>query len=885
MSLFDYLRAFFSSLLHRASLDAEIDAELRDHILSHADDLERSGLPRLEAERQAHIAFGSSAKAKEQCREQLPTFWLETLWSDIRFGLRMLRKSPGFTAVAILTLALGIGANTAIFSYIDAWLIKPLPYPQADRLMVFESHDKKTGATVHYLTSTASFLDFQKQDSSFVQAALWAGWAFNLTGDGTPALVDGARVSWNYFDALGTKPLVGRTFTPDEDRAGTAHVALLSEGLWQGRYGGDPKIVGRTITIEDEPYTVVGVIPGTFQFPLRGIANIWTPLALTDEERADRGNSFLSAFGRLKPGVTREQAEAESTMIFSRLEKQFPQTNTNLTLLIGSMAEQVAQEEGTPALLICFAIVGLVLLIACANVANLMLARAIGRAKEMGIRGALGATPARLIQQLLTESLLLFLVGGACGVLFGLFGVRWIESQVPPHVRGYIVNFGHVDLDLTTLAFTLGIVVLCGIAFGLAPAFENSRLDLNRTLKEESGQTSGAQRGLSLRRAFVTAEIALAVVVLISTTLLVKSFLISVRSSPGYNPANLMLAQVALPKTRYAQEPEQRNFGEAVLGRLRALPQAEAVGAASSVPFGGFGASAEVEAADKPAPPLGERRGAQYTAVSNDYFSGMQIQLVKGRVFDSGDAPGRAPSAIINETMAKELWPNEDPVGRQLRFGDQHTICTIVGVVRDIKMYYLRERPQRQMYVPLAQFPSATFGFVVRTHTDPTTMATAIRDAIWSVDRNQPISSVELLDNIISIMNAGERLVSRLMVFFGVLAMFLAAIGIYGVMSNLVSQRTHEIGIRTALGASPGQVLRMVLRQGFLLASIGIIIGVICAFGVGPTLASQLYQVPPNDPLTFFAVPLLFVMVAVAACWIPARRAAKVDPMIALRYE
>jgi putative ABC transport system permease protein len=655
--------------------------------------------------------------------------------------------------------------------------------------------------------------------------------------------------------------------------------------LWQGRYGGHPKIIGRTITIEGEPFTVVGVMRGTFQFPLRGIANIWTPLALTDEQRADRGNSFLSAFGRLKPGVTREQAEAESAMIFSRLEKQFPQTNTNLTLLIGSMAEQVARNEGAPALFICFAIVALVLLIACVNVANLMLARAVGRAKEMGVRGALGATRSRLVQQLLTESLLLFLLGGACGVLFGLFGVRWIESQIPPHVRGYIVNFGHVDLDLTTLSFTLALVVLCGIAFGLAPAFQNSRLDLHRTLKEESGQASGAQRGLSLRRAFVAAEIALAVVVLISATLLVKSFLISIRSSPGYNPANLLLAQVALPKTRYAQESQQRNFGEAVLGRLRTLPHADGVGVASSVPFGGFGAWAEVEAADKPAPPPGERRGAQYTAVSYDYFSSMQIQLVKGRVFDSGDAQGNAPSAIINETMAKELWPNEDPVGRQLRFGDAHTVCTIVGIVRDIKMYYLRERPQRQMYVPLAQFPSATFGFVVRTQADPATTATAIRDAIWDVDRNQPISSVEPLDNIISIMNAGERLVSRLMVFFGVLAMFLAAIGIYGVMSNLVSQRTHEIGIRTALGATPAQVLRMVLRQGFSLALLGVAIGLICAIGAARALTSELYQVPPNDPVTFIAVPILFVIVALAACWIPARRAAKVDPVIALRYE
>jgi putative ABC transport system permease protein len=375
------------------------------------------------------------------------------------------------------------------------------------------------------------------------------------------------------------------------------------------------------------------------------------------------------------------------------------------------------------------------------------------------------------------------------------------------------------------------------------------------------------------------------VVVLIATTLLVKSFIISVRSSPGYNPANVMVAQLALPKTKYAQESRLRNFGEDVLARLHALPQVVSVGAASSVPFGGFGGWAEIEAAEKPVPQPGEKLGARFTVVSTDYFSAMQIGLVKGRVFNSSDAQGNSPSAIINETLAREFWRNQDPIGQQLRFGEQHTLCTIVGVVRDIKMYQLRPRPERQMYVPLAQFPSATLGFVVRTAGNATTMATAIRDTIWLVDRDQPISSVEPLETLMAIVDAGNRVLTKLMVFFAALAMFLGVIGIYGVMSDLVSHRTHEIGIRRALGASPPQVMGLVIGQGLKLASIGVAVGVLCALGATRSLATMLYQVTPNDPLTFVAVPIVFAVVAAGACCVPARRAMRVDPMVALRYE
>ncbi|HEV2224339.1 MAG TPA: ABC transporter permease [Candidatus Acidoferrales bacterium] len=810
---------------------------------------------------------------------------MKRLMQDVRYGLRVLRKSPAFAAIAVLTLALGIGANTAIFSFVDAWIIKPIPYPQADRLVVLLSHDKKKGWTSNGVSSTADFLDFQKQNISFEQTAAWTSWDFNLTGDGPPALVDGGRVSWNFFDTLGVRPLLGRTFTASDDAAGAPHVAILSEGLWKSRYAQNPKIIGRSINIGDEAYTVVGVMPGRFQFSLLGICNIWTPLALTDKERSDRNRGWFSAFGRLKPGVTQQQAAAETTAIFARLEKQYPQTNTNITGLLSSMAYEIGQNQGNQQVTLCFWIVGLILLIACTNVANLMLARATQRTKEMAVRGALGATRGRLVRQLLTESLLLFLFGGLAGVLFGAWGMSWIESMIPGHIRGYLVNYGEVNLDWMTLTFTLGIALLCGVVFGLAPAFESSGIDLNRALKEASGQASKSGRGARMRRIFVAGEIALAVVVLISTTLLVKSFIISVRSSPGFNPANAMTAQVALPKTKYTSDALTRNFSDAVLARIRALPGVTSAGVASAIPFGGFGQTYTVEAVGKPAPQPGEELGARWTAVSPDYFAAMQMGLLKGRAFTSGDGPGNANVAVIDQTLARQFWSKEDPVGQKLTFGPQHLVCTIVGVVNDVKMYNLRGRPERQMYVPLAQFPSPTLGFVARTAESSPAIATAIRDAIWAVDDQQPVSSVEQLTTLMAIQDSGNRVMMKLMVFFGALALFLGAIGIYGVMAHTVAQRTHEIGIRMALGANPAQVMGMVVRQAMTLTLIGIAIGVAGAFAVTRSLSFMLYEVTTTDASTFVGVAVLFTLVAIAACYVPARRAMRVDPMVALRYE
>lgn len=883
------IKMFRASLSRIAGLfgkqrrDGELAAEIESNLALHVDENIRAGMTPAEARRQALIKFGGVESAKENYRERRGIPFLETVLQDIRFALRMLRKSPGFAIVAVLTLALGIGANTAIFSFIDAWVIQPLPYPRPERLIVLQSHNLKKGWTSDSVTSTADFLDFQKATTSFSQIAAWASWDFNLTGNGPPALVEGARVSGNFFDTLGVRAMLGRTFTPDEDRPGAPRVAIISEGLWRGRYASDPRIIGRRIQISGESYAIVGVMGAKFQFPLLGISNIWTPIALTEQERADRNRAWFLSFGRLKGGVSQAAAAAETSEIFTRLAGEYPKTDTDQTMILSSMIERIATEEGVPQVMICLAVVALILLIACANVANLMLSRATQRTREMAVRGALGATRGRLVSQLLTESLLLFLFGGLGGILCGALCISWIESQIPGHIRGYLVNYGQVSLNVTTLCFTLAVALVCGLIFGLAPAFEVSGLDLNRTLKEAAGRaTSGSSRS---RKIFVAGEIAMACVVLVCTTLLTRSFVNELRTDPGFNPNRLMTAQLALPETKYSSDAMARNFSDAALARVRALPGVTSAGVASAIPFGGFGRTEEVEAVGKPAPQPGEILGARWTAVSSTYFSTMQMRLLKGRGFTSADGPGTGNVAVIDETFARQFWPGEDPVGHKLSFGPDHIVCTIVGIVNDVKMYQLRGRPERQMYVPLAQFPSHTFGFVARTAGNPAAVGDAIRDAIWSIDADQPVSSVESLQTLISVQHAGNSVLTKLMVFFGVLALFLCAIGIYGVMAHAVAQRTREIGIRAALGAQRRDLMALVLGQGAKLMLTGVVVGIIATLGLAQFLREFLFGVGPTDPVTFVGVTVLLALVALAACYIPARRAMRVDPVSALRCE
>jgi putative ABC transport system permease protein len=875
------------SLFHRKRMDSELSDEIREHIDLRTQELLAKGIAPNEVRYAALREFGGITKTEQECREMRKVNWLQDFLQDIRYGMRNLRNNPGFAAIAVITLALGIGANSSLFSYVNAWVIKPLPFSDGDRLVALHSYDKKQGSTNDYVSSTGDFVDIQEQNKVFDHLVAWTQWIFDVTSDGQPERIDGGLVSWDYFEALGAQPILGRGFVQAEGQPGANHVVMISSGLWKSRFAQDPRMVGRNITMDGEQYEIVGVMPASFQFSLMGTSNLWAPLAIAPKDRNDRHTSWFRAFGKLKPGITIERAGADVAGISDHLEKLYPDTNTNQTNLLTTMAYDIGQNEGTQQVMICFALVGFILLIACANVANLMLARATQRAKEIALRSAIGASRGRLIRQLLTESLLLFLFGGIGGVFCGAWGLRWIDSVIPASVRGYLVNYGKVTLDFTTLLYTLSIALVCGLLFGLAPAFENSRIDLNRTLKEASAQSSGTKHGMRLRRIFVAAETALAVVVLVCTALLAESFTHMVHGRIGFNPQNAMVASVQVPKTRYASESEMQNFYSRVLDRIRAVPGVRAAAASTSVPFGESNTTVEIRIAGKPAAAPGETLGAQFSSVTPDYFSTMEIPLMRGRPFSEADASGSVPSVIINETLARQQFSDRDPIGQKIGIGaqDHVCVCTVVGVVGDVKQNQLNERPRRELYIPFAQSPGPYMSIVMRSAAVAGAPGNTIRDAVWAIDKTQPVSRVRLYADLIDERNAANKVLIELVAFFGFLAMFLGGIGIYGVVSQSVTQRFHEIGIRMALGGRPWQVMRMVVEGGLRLALIGVFVGLLASVAVSRILESLLYQVKTTDPLTFAGVAIVFLIVAAAASYIPARRAMRVDPIVALRHE
>lgn len=876
--------SWLKHIFSRRRLSGELSQEIREHLEEKIENLVATGMSRKDAEHAARREFGNLTLVQEDSREIWRWPRLENSLADVRFAVRTLRKSPGFTLIVILTLALGIGANTAIFSYVNAWVLKPLPYAQADRLMVLLAHDTKKGWIGKDIASTADFLEYQKQATGFENLAGWTAWYFNLTSDGPPDRVEGGLVSCNFFQTLGVQPVLGRAFLPQEGQPGSSHVAIISRGLWESRFAANPQVIGRTLKLQGADYTIVGVMPADFHFPLMGSANIWSPFAFDDQQRADRNTSWFQAFGRLKSGVTEQQAAAEITAIAARLEKLYPQTNTNITSLLSPMTVEIGKNEGAPQILMQFWVVGLVLLIACVNVANLMLARASGRTREFAVRGALGASRSRLIRQLLTESLLLFSAGGVAGVLFAVWINRWVESAIPERIRGYLMNYGHVDLDFTTFTYTFSLAILCGIIFGLAPAFEGTGLDFARALKESAGNLTGSQRAGRIRRIFVAGEIALAVVVLVSTALLVESLVHMVEEGLGFQPQNLMTAQLVVPPNKYTSDAQVRNFYDRVLERVRALPGVVSAAASQYVPFGDAHQTERIQIVGQPPAQAGEEPATEFTAVTSNYFSTLQIPLLRGRFLDPQDGPG-IQNVVVSESLVRRNFPREDPIGRQLLIPQLHMTLTIIGVVQDVKQISLSEPLEPQLYVSAAQSPSGYMSLVARTSRPSPELAVAIRDAVWSVDSEQPVSKVRTMDDLIIEQNTLMRVTTQMISFFGLLALLLGAVGIYGVMAHSVGQRIHEIGIRMALGATGPEVLRLVLMQGLKLTFLGIAIGLLGAAGVTRALSSMLYKVRSSDPVTFALVAVFFTFLALAACYIPARRGARVDPMIALRYE
>jgi putative ABC transport system permease protein len=802
---------------------------------------------------------------------------METLLQDIRYGVRMLIKNPGFSVVAVIALALGIGANAAIFSVVNAVLLRPLPYDDPDRLMVIR--ETKLPQFPEFSVAPGNFLDWQKQNTVFERLVAMNSPGFNLIGAGEPELLQGMRVTDGFFAMLGARPQIGRDFTPEEDQPGHNNVVILSYGLWQRRFGGDPGILDQAITLSGQSYTVVGVMPQAFRFGGRAI-ELWTPMAFTPQQAQQHGGHYLQAMGRLKPGVSLEQARSEMSAIAGRLAEQYPDEDTGWDVKVVPALE-FAVRSIKLALWVLLGAVAFVLLIACANVANLLLARAASRQKEIAIRTALGAGRWRVVRQLLTESVLLALAGGAVGLLLAVWGMDLLLSLAP----GNLPRMKDVSLDGPVLIFTAGVTLLTGLVFGLVPALQASKPNLNETLKDAGrGSTEGGRRQV-IRSVMVVTEVAVALVLLVGAGLMIKSFMRLQKVDPGFNPDNALTAVMSLPQKKYKDSDQGAAFYKQLVEKVSALPGVEAAGASCALPFDSdFVLGFDIQGRPPYSP--GDEPNTNYYSVTPDYFKAMGIPLLRGRLFTEHDTKGANRVAVINETMVKRFFPDEDPIGKRIHVTNGPVVYReIVGVVGDVKQYGLDQEATAQTYEPFAQQPFSFATLVVRTAGDPSSLSSAIRSEVLSIDKEQPVASTKPLSQLVSESISQQRFSMLLLGVFAAVALMLAVVGIYGVMSYSVTQRTHEIGIRMALGASQRDVIRLIVGHGMLLTLIGVAIGLAASFVLTRVMSALLFGVSVTDLTTFAIFSAALTAVALAACAVPARRALKVDPMVALRYE
>lgn len=803
---------------------------------------------------------------------------MENVWKDIRFGLRTLVRNPATSLLAMLTLALGIGANSAIFSVVNRVLLDPLPYPQPDELIVLVESAPKLGFP-RFSTSPPNFDDFRRQNRSFEHLSAYRRERLNLTGREQPEVILGAAVSPDFFRMLKVDPAPGRGFRDEEGRPGQARAAVLSHGLWQRLFGGDPGIVGRPITLNGESYTVVGVAPRGFELPRR--TEIWVPLAL-DLANEARGAHFLGVIGRLKSGVGLEKAETEMIGIAARLEKQYPETNSEWTVDLIPLREMVV-EDIRPILMILLVAVAFVLLIACANVANLLLARVASRERELAVRAALGASRGRLVRQMLVETALLFVAGGLLGLLLAHWGVKALIALDPENIP----RAQEIGVDGRVLAFTFLVSLATGLLFGLVPALSATGRRLYEALKEGGRAMAGGVHGRLVRNLLVGFEVAVALVLLVCAGLLIQSFARLSGVDPGFKPEGVLTARVSIPELKYPDEERQALFYEQLLERLSAIPGVEQAAAIYPLPLSGSDMSLAFTVEGRPAPPPAEVPSTNIRVISPDYFRAMGIPLVRGRAFEPRDREGAEDVLIINQTMASRIWPGENPLGKRITFGDpaDPEWRTVVGVVGDVRHDTLDQEKASEAYWPVAQGPFTDAVLVLRTAGDPVQLAGPLREGVRAVDRDLPLERIQPMEQVVSEALAQSRFKTLLLGLFAGLALGLAAVGVYGVVSYSVAQRTHEMGIRLALGARPGQVRRMVLLQGMRVVLISSAVGLALALYATRFLREQVYGVSATDPVTFAIVPLVLLAVALVANLVPALRATRVDPLEALRYE
>ncbi|HXD33776.1 MAG TPA: ABC transporter permease [Pyrinomonadaceae bacterium] len=812
---------------------------------------------------------------------------MEGLIREIRYAIRGLLKQPVFTAIAVITLALGIGANTAMFSVINAVLLRPLPYHEPHRLVTIWEESPQRGM-YEVPVSFANLRDWVDQNHTFDQISAYTFTNLNLTGAGEPARLSTVRSSANLFSLVGATPLLGRAFLPEEDKEGANRVVILGHGLWQSRFGSDTRIIGQSLTLNNQSYTVVGVMSPGFQFPvgfgymgkvLNESIDLYVPIAATSQESARGSYSFFS-LGRLKPGVTIDQARADMTAIESRLEQQYPDGNSGVGISLVPTQEQTVKEI-RPALLVLLGAVAFLLLIACANIANLLLARAASRQKEMSIRAALGASRRRVLRMLLTESLILSLAGGCLGLLLAFWGTQALMALAPDNIP----RMNEVGVDARVFGFTLAVSLITGIVFGLIPALHAAKPDLNAALKEGSKGSMGSPAGKRTRSLLVTVEVALSLVLLIGAGLMIKSFLRLQQMNLGFNPDHVLSVSLSLSRSRYSEDRQQAAFFQEALERLKSLPGIRSAGATTGLPLTLQLSGSDFRIEGQPEPEAGKEMIINTRSVSPGYFETLGISLIKGRDFDNRDKSDAPGAAIINHDLARIYFSNEDPIGKRITFDDGQSWMSIVGIIGDVKQLGLDSSAKPEVYFPYLQVASPSMSIVVRTASDPLGLAAAVKSQIRMVDKDLPINEAKTMQQLLADSLSGRRFNMLLLTVFAMVALVLAIVGIYGVMSYTVTQRTHEIGLRVAIGAQPGDVFRMVIGQGMKLALIGVAFGLVGAFGLTRLMTTMLFGVEPTDPVTFAGIAVLLTSVALVACYLPGRRAMKVDPLVALRYE
>jgi putative ABC transport system permease protein len=878
------------SLTRRGRLEREMEEEMRFHLEMQIEQNLASGMAAEEAHYAARRQFGNQTWLKEASREMWSLNSIETLIQDLRYGVRTLMKSPGFTFVAVLTLALGIGATTAIFSVVNGVLLRPLPYYESEQLVMVWADRPILQAQIvleDFPVAVADFIDWRNQNQVFEQMAAMYPRRMNLTGGGEPESVFGLRASANLFPLLGARFVVGRAFLPEEDRAGADRV-VISHRLWQQRYAADPNIIGQKIILDNYAYTVIGVTASDFQFPRRGEipvyygvtgkVDLYLPIAFSPEQMNNRQVNPLMVIARLKPGTTVQQASAEMNTIARRLTEKYPVTNIDKGVRL-ALLQQQAVGKARIALLLLLGAVGFVLLIACANVANLLLARAAGRQKEMAIRAALGANRWRIVRQLLSESLLLAISGAAAGLLLAWWGVELLLSIAPDNLpRAYDIR-----LDTRVAGFTLLIALLTGIVFGLLPALQASKIDLGEMLKEGGRDAAGLRRR-HLRGSLVVSEVALAFVLLIGAGLLIRSFARLTEVDPGLDPRGVLTMDIALPFAKY-RDGRSIAFFQQTLERVRALPGVVAAAAVSPLPLSG-GHTSGGFAIEGRQSPTDRTFNAGFRFITPNFFKTFRIPLIKGRLLTESDGAKTPPVVVVNESLTRIYFPNEDPLGKRITpNGDVARV--IVGVVGDVKHSALDKQANPAIYRAIAQvqFPVPFWTLAVRTSGDPMQMLAAVREQVWAGDKDLPIFNIETMEGLMAKSVAPRRFNLLLLGLFALVGLSLAGVGLYGVMNYTVTQRTREIGVRMALGANRGDVLRLVIGEGMKLALIGVLLGLGGALALTRLLKTLLFGVGATDPLTFIVIAAVLIIVALLACWIPARRAASMDPLVSLRVE